>query len=67
MYDAGKVSFACDGTALQTVMAELVKLGIESLSCAPPSLEELFLSHYAAAENQADQPLTIPLAETLEA
>ncbi|MDR1118602.1 MAG: ABC transporter ATP-binding protein [Bifidobacteriaceae bacterium] len=45
--DAGAVSFACDHDALEQVMADLVKAGIESLTCSPPSLEQLFLSHYA--------------------
>jgi ABC-2 type transport system ATP-binding protein len=53
--DAVRASFACDNAALEAVMAELVELGIESLTCTPPSLEELFLSHYsvpAAAPSQ---------------
>jgi ABC-2 type transport system ATP-binding protein len=48
--DAAHVRFACDNSQLEAVMAELVKLGIEALTCAPPSLEQLFLSHYSQAD-----------------
>ncbi|MDR1392850.1 MAG: ABC transporter ATP-binding protein [Bifidobacteriaceae bacterium] len=44
--DADRVSFACDNSSLETVMSALTRIGIESLTCSPPSLEELFLSHY---------------------
>jgi ABC-2 type transport system ATP-binding protein len=46
-HDAVRASFACDGAALDSVMAAMADLGLESLNCAPPSLEELFLSHYS--------------------
>ncbi|MDR0592945.1 MAG: ABC transporter ATP-binding protein, partial [Bifidobacteriaceae bacterium] len=46
-HDADHVTFACDNTALEAAMAQLVELGIETLTCTPPSLEELFLSHYS--------------------
>ncbi|MDR1213525.1 MAG: ABC transporter ATP-binding protein [Propionibacteriaceae bacterium] len=45
--EAGQVRFACDHGVLERVMAELVQAGVESLTCGPPSLEQLFLSHYA--------------------
>ncbi|MDR2381932.1 MAG: ABC transporter ATP-binding protein [Bifidobacteriaceae bacterium] len=45
--DADRVSFACDNAALEQVMGELIKFGIETLVCSPPSLEELFLSYYS--------------------
>jgi ABC-2 type transport system ATP-binding protein len=48
--DAAHVSFACDNAALEPVLAELVKIGVAGLTCAPPSLEQLFLSHYSPAE-----------------
>jgi len=35
-----------DADALQRFMSTLAGYGIESLVCEPPSLEELFLSHY---------------------
>jgi ABC-2 type transport system ATP-binding protein len=43
--DGAEVRFACDHAALERATAELVKAGIESLTCSPPSLEQLFLSH----------------------
>jgi ABC-2 type transport system ATP-binding protein len=49
-HDAVRATFACDSAALDSVMAALAGLGIDSLRCAPPSLEELFLSHYSSAE-----------------
>jgi ABC-2 type transport system ATP-binding protein len=48
-HDADRASFACDNAALDAVMAELAKIGIKALTCAPPSLDELFLSYYGPA------------------
>jgi ABC-2 type transport system ATP-binding protein len=41
-----RVSFLVDASALDGVTARLSSLGLESLVCAPPSLEQLFLQHY---------------------
>jgi ABC-2 type transport system ATP-binding protein len=41
-----RVSFQVDAEHLDGVTAELSALGLESLVCAPPSLEQLFLQHY---------------------
>lgn len=38
--------FAVDGDALDSVIAHLSGAGIESLECMPPTLEQLFMSHY---------------------
>lgn len=43
----GNVSFSVDGAALGTVIAQLGQYGIVSLQCMPPTLEELFMSHYS--------------------
>jgi ABC-2 type transport system ATP-binding protein len=44
--DGRRVTFLVDASALDEVTAELSALGLESLVCAPPSLEQLFLQHY---------------------
>ena len=40
--------FRCqvDDTELGTLLGRLAGIGVVSLSCAPPTLEELFLRHY---------------------
>jgi ABC-2 type transport system ATP-binding protein len=44
--DGHRVSFLVDAAQLDAVTAELSSLGLQSLVCAPPSLEQLFLQHY---------------------
>ena len=43
-------TFQVDAEHLDAVMARLSTLGLRSLVCTPPSLEQLFLQHYG------DQP-----------
>ncbi|MCL2080606.1 MAG: ABC transporter ATP-binding protein [Oscillospiraceae bacterium] len=40
------VVFAVDTKEINSVMAHLTKFGIIKLECTPPTLEELFMSHY---------------------
>ncbi|MDR1187352.1 MAG: ABC transporter ATP-binding protein, partial [Bifidobacteriaceae bacterium] len=47
--DGHRVTFSVDDAALGEVMNAAATLGIESLVCSPPSLEELFLRHYSQA------------------
>jgi ABC-2 type transport system ATP-binding protein len=42
----GYLSFDVDNTALNDVLPVLAQLGVENLTIAPPSLEELFMRHY---------------------
>ena len=44
--------FRCqvDDTELGTLLGRLAGIGVVSLSCAPPTLEELFLRHYGTAD-----------------
>jgi ABC-2 type transport system ATP-binding protein len=42
----GHLSFDVDNTALNDVLPVLAQLGVENLTIAPPSLEELFMRHY---------------------
>jgi ABC-2 type transport system ATP-binding protein len=44
--DGHRVTFLVDNEHLDAVTRELAALGLESLVCAPPSLEQLFLQHY---------------------
>ena len=44
--DGHRVSFLVDSGDLDAVTGALSTLGLESLVCAPPSLEQLFLQHY---------------------
>ncbi|WP_163544087.1 ABC transporter ATP-binding protein [Occultella kanbiaonis] len=44
--DGEHVTFAVDDAELPTVLAEVAPLHPRSIVAAPPSLEELFLSHY---------------------
>ena len=51
---AAGVSFTADSDALVDVLPVLAELRVQGLTVAPPSLEELFLSHYhEAAPEQA--------------
>jgi polyether ionophore transport system ATP-binding protein len=47
--DGHRVRFQVDNAHLDRVVAELATLGLDSLVCTPPSLEELFLQHYGDA------------------
>jgi ABC-2 type transport system ATP-binding protein len=44
--DGHRVTFLVDNEHLDAVTGELATLGLQSLVCAPPSLEQLFLQHY---------------------
>jgi ABC-2 type transport system ATP-binding protein len=44
--DGHRATFLVDNENLDAVTRELAALGLESLVCAPPSLEQLFLQHY---------------------
>ena len=41
-----RATFLVDNEHLEPVTRELAALGLQSLVCAPPSLEQLFLQHY---------------------
>jgi ABC-2 type transport system ATP-binding protein len=44
----GQVRFHVDPGALDAVLRRLGEVGVRSLACQPPTLEELFLRHYNA-------------------
>jgi ABC-2 type transport system ATP-binding protein len=44
--DGRRATFSVDNAHLDDVTSGLAALGLESLTCTPPSLEQLFLQHY---------------------
>jgi ABC-2 type transport system ATP-binding protein len=42
----GRVTFTVDSDAINSLLPRLASLGVQGLTVAPPSLEELFLRHY---------------------
>ena len=43
------VTCQVDATVLDELLKRFTAVGVRSLTCQPPSLEELFLRHYAGA------------------
>ncbi|MFD3453806.1 ATP-binding cassette domain-containing protein [Streptomyces sp. NPDC058691] len=57
-----RVKLQVDTGELDTVLRQLSKAGVRSLTSTPPTLEELFLRHYeddAAGGNQADDTASV--------
>jgi ABC-2 type transport system ATP-binding protein len=48
--DGQRARFDVDDSALPTVLATLAESGVRTLSASPPTLEDLFLRHYAAVD-----------------
>ena len=45
--DGNRVTFDVESSTLDAVLAQLAQTGVSGLTCSPPTLEELFLRHYA--------------------
>ena len=45
-----------DRAALDDVLGRLHQAGVRTLTCRPPTLEELFLRHYSAERTVAGSP-----------
>jgi ABC-2 type transport system ATP-binding protein len=45
-----------DNTALEGLLRELTAAGVRALTCRPPTLEELFLRHYAGQPADSGRP-----------
>jgi ABC-2 type transport system ATP-binding protein len=54
--DGLRVRCEVDHSVLNDVLARLTTAGVRSLTCRPPTLEELFLSHYSTERNVAGAP-----------
>jgi len=54
--DGQHVRCQVDHAALNDVLARLTTAGVRSLTCRPPTLEELFLRHYSAERDVAGAP-----------
>lgn len=48
--DHGRLSCQVESGALDALLARLSAIGVHSLTCRPPSLEELFLRHYQTGQ-----------------
>jgi ABC-2 type transport system ATP-binding protein len=51
-----RVRCQVDHAALNDVLGRLTAVGVRSLECRPPTLEELFLRHYSAERSAAGAP-----------
>jgi ABC-2 type transport system ATP-binding protein len=54
--DGLRVRCEVDHAALDAVLGRLHQAGVRSLTCRPPTLEELFLRHYSAERTVAGAP-----------
>jgi ABC-2 type transport system ATP-binding protein len=54
--DGLRVRCEVDHTVLNDVLARLTTAGVRSLTCRPPTLEELFLRHYSTERTAAGAP-----------
>ncbi len=54
--DGARLRCEVDHTALNEVLARLTAAGVRSLTCRPPTLEELFLRHYSSERTVAGAP-----------
>ena len=54
--DGARLRCEVDHAALNEVLARLTAAGVRSLTCRPPTLEELFLRHYSSERTVAGAP-----------
>ncbi|WP_313823895.1 ABC transporter ATP-binding protein [Citricoccus sp.] len=54
--DQGRVRFDVDHHHLTRVLGVLAETGVQNLTIAPPSLEDLFLRHYGEGNQDRDRP-----------
>ncbi|WP_353816792.1 ABC transporter ATP-binding protein [Agromyces sp. SYSU T00266] len=62
LVNAGRVQFTADSDRVAALLPELGRLGVQGLTVAPPSLEELFLRHYGDDPAMAGVPAPSPTA-----
>jgi ABC-2 type transport system ATP-binding protein len=51
-----RVRCEVDNAALTAVLSRLTSVGVRTLTCRPPTLEEIFLKHYSERSVPALQP-----------
>ena len=56
LHDGNRASFSVANAHMSRVMAAVSNLGIEVLESQPPTLEELFMRHYAVADGGSGSP-----------
>ena len=54
--DGTRLRCEVDNAALTEVLGRLTAVGVRTLTCRPPTLEELFLRHYSERQVAAPQP-----------
>ncbi len=54
--DGTRLRCEVDNSALTEVLGALTSAGVRTLTCRPPTLEELFLRHYSERSGPAPQP-----------
>jgi ABC-2 type transport system ATP-binding protein len=54
--DGSRLRCEVDNAALNDVLSRLTSAGVRTLTCRPPTLEELFLRHYSERAVPAGQP-----------
>ncbi len=55
--DGNRVTLTADSDAIPTILEQLAALKVQSLTVAPPSLEELFMRHYGDNDDETpEQP-----------
>jgi ABC-2 type transport system ATP-binding protein len=55
--EGNQARFSVDHDRLNSVLAQLVRLDVHSLTSSPPTLEELFLRHYGDRVEHPDREL----------
>jgi polyether ionophore transport system ATP-binding protein len=60
MLDGNRLRCEVDNAALNEVLRRLTAVGLRTLTCRPPTLEELFLRHYAGQEHDQERERVTP-------
>ena len=58
--DGTRLRCEVDNAALNEVLRRLTAVGVRTLTCRPPTLEELFLRHYAAQDDGTERERVTP-------
>ncbi len=58
--DGTRLRCEVDNAALNEVLRRLTAVGVRTLTCRPPTLEELFLRHYAGQDEGTERDRVTP-------